>query len=61
MRESSLRLGVGEISGRIGYFQFSKKRIEGWCLEVLKGGISSLRCRQVSSAKKYLVKCAGII
>jgi hypothetical protein len=36
MRESSLRLGVGESSGGIESLQLSKKRIEGWCLEALK-------------------------
>jgi hypothetical protein len=56
MGESSLRLKVGEISGGIGSSQLSKKRTEGWCLEVLKEGIASLRCRRVSSMEKYLVK-----
>jgi hypothetical protein len=61
MRESSLRLEVGESSGRIGSSQLSKKITKGWCLEVLKGGVASLRCRRVSSAEKYLVKFAGIV
>jgi hypothetical protein len=56
VRESSLRLRVGEISGRIGSSQLSKKRTEGWCLEALKGGVTSLCCRRVSFAEKYLVK-----
>jgi hypothetical protein len=61
VRESSLRLGVGESSGGIGSSQLSKKSTEGWCLEALKGGVASLRCRRVSSAEKYLVKFAGIV
>jgi hypothetical protein len=61
VRESSLRLRVGERSGGIGSSQLSKKITEGWCLEALKGGIASLHCRRVSSAEKYLVKFAGIV
>jgi hypothetical protein len=59
--ESSLRIGVGEISGGIGSSQLSKKSIEGWCLEALKGGVASFHCRWVSSMEKYLVKFAGIV
>jgi hypothetical protein len=36
VRESSLRLRVGERSGGIGSSQLSQKRTEGWCLEALK-------------------------
>jgi len=61
VRESYLRLEVGEILGGIGSSQFLKKSIEGWCLEALKGGVASLRCRWVSSAEKYLVKFKGIV
>ena len=61
MWDSSLRLGVGESSGRIGSSQLSKKSIEGWCLEVLKGVVASLHCRRVSSVEKYLVKFTGIV
>jgi hypothetical protein len=59
--ESSLRFRVGESLGRIGSSQLSKKSIEGWCLEVLKGGVVSLRCSRVSSVEKYLGKLAGIV
>jgi hypothetical protein len=61
MRESSLRLGVGESSGRIGSSQLSKKSTKGWCLEALKGCIASLRYRWVSSEEKYLIKFTGIV
>jgi hypothetical protein len=37
MQESSLRLGVGEISGGIESSRSSKKITEGWCLEVSQG------------------------
>jgi hypothetical protein len=56
MWESSLRHRVGGSSEGIRSLQLLKKSIEGWCLEVLKGGVASLHCRRVSSAGKYLVK-----
>jgi hypothetical protein len=59
--ESYLRLGFGESSGGIGSSQLLKKITEGWCLEALKGGVASLRCRWVSFVEKYLVKSAGIV
>jgi hypothetical protein len=61
VQDSSLRLGVGEISGGIGSSQLSKKSTEGWCLEALKGGVASLHCRWVSFAEKYLVNFTGIV
>ena len=42
MQESSLRLRFGESSRRIGSWQLSQKRTEGWFLEALKGGATKL-------------------
>jgi hypothetical protein len=42
VREYSLRLGVGEILGRIGSLQLLLKSTKGWCLEALKGGAVTL-------------------
>jgi hypothetical protein len=55
MWESSLRLGVGESLGGIGSLKLSKKSIEGWCLEALEGGVTSLCCRRLSSVEKHFV------
>jgi hypothetical protein len=54
VQESSLRLGVGESSGGIEYSQSSKKSIEGWFLEALKGGVTSFVLQTVKFHGKTL-------